>query len=105
MLLFVDDNTDSMIGRLRLSTDVAMNALLDAGDAVLVCLCDGKYSVEWADTAAAWANNWTIGCVDGLTEKLDLRVLPCCYILDEQRTIVNKSLSVEGLMSAVNPNY
>ena len=36
---------------------------------------------------------------------LDLRAFPCCYILDENRTIVNKALSVEGLMSAVNPMY
>ena len=105
VLLFVDDSTDSMIGRLRLSTDVAMNALLESGNAVLVCLCDSKYSQEWAAKASTWADNWTIGCVDGLTSKMDLRVLPCCYVLDEQHTIVNKSLSVEGLMSAVNPNY
>ena len=105
ILLFLNDDTDSMIGRLRLSTDVALNALLTNGHAVLVCLCMNKYSADWASAAAGYADNWVVGCGEDLARNLDLRVLPCCYVLDAQRTIVNKSLSVEGLMSAVNPNY
>ena len=104
ILLFIDDNTDSMIGRLRLSTDVALNSLLDAGQAKLLCLCMNKYSADWASTAAAYADNWIIGCGENLIRDLDLRAFPCCYLLDAQRTIVNKSLSVERLLNAVNPN-
>ena len=105
LLLFVDGSTDSTIGRLRLSTDVALNALLDSGNSTLVCLSMNKYTSEWATAAAGYANNWIVGCNADLLKQLDLRAFPCCYVLDEQRTIVNKSLSVEGLMSAVNPNY
>lgn len=105
ILLFLDDSTDSMIGRLRLSTDVALNALLNSGEAALVCLSTNKYSADWARAAAGYADNWTLGCGENLARDLDLRAFPCCYILDEQRTIVNKALSVEGLMTAVNPNY
>lgn len=105
VLLFIDDSTDSMIGRLRLSTDVALNALLEQGNTTLVCLCINKYSDDWARAAAGYANNWIIGCNAELVNNLDLRVMPCLYILDGERKIVSKSLSVEGLMSAVNPNY
>ena len=105
ILLFIDDSTDSMIGRLRLSTDVALNALLESGQAILVCLTTGKYSSDWATEAAGYSTNWIVGCGDQLASDLDLRVMPCCYVLDAQHTIMNKSLSVEGLMSAVNPNY
>lgn len=105
ILLFLDDSTDSMIGRLRLSTDVALNSLLNNGEATLVCLCANKYTPEWASTASAYADNWVIGCSENLVKDLDLRVFPVCYMLDEQRTILNKALSVETLMSAVNPNY
>jgi len=105
ILLFVDDSTDSTIGRLRLSTDVALNALLSNGNATLVCLSMNDYSSEWATAAAAYADNWIVGCSADLARHLDLRVFPCCYVLDSELTIVNKSLSVEGLMSAVNPNY
>ena len=104
ILLFLDDGTDSSIGRLRLSTDVALNALLNEGQAKLVCMCMNKYSTDWASAATAYADNWEIGCSESLKSTLDLRVFPCCYVLDGQHTIVNKSLSVEGLMQAVNPN-
>ena len=105
VLLFLDGSTDSSIGRLRLSTDVALNALLDSGNALLVCLSMNKYTSDWATAAAGYATNWIVGCNDELLKQLDLRAFPCCYVLDEQRVIVNKALSVEGLMSAVNPNY
>ena len=105
VLLFIDGSTDSSIGRLRLSTDVALNALLDSGNALLVCLSMNKYTSDWATAAAGYATNWIVGCNDELLKQLDLRAFPCCYVLDEQRVIVNKALSVEGLMSAVNPNY
>ena len=105
ILLFVDDSTDSTIGRLRLSTDVALNSLLESGNAKLICLCMNSYSNDWATTAATYCDNWTVGCSEDLIKQLDLRSFPCCYVLDSQRTIVNKALSVEGLMRAVNPGY
>ena len=105
ILLFINDDTDSTIGRLRLSTDVALNALLSSGNATLLCLCMNKYTPDWATAATGYADNWVMGCSEDLVGTLDLRVLPCCYVLSGERTIVNKSLSVEGLMSAVNPMY
>ena len=105
ILLFIDDSTDSTIGRLRLSTDVALNALLNEGKAQLVCLSVNDYSREWAEAAGSYADNWMIGCGENLLRDLDLRAYPCCYVLDGDRTIVNKSLTVEALMSAVNPLY
>ena len=105
IILFLDNSTDSSIGRLRLSTDVALNALLEAGNATLLCLCLNNYSAEWATAAASYCDHWIVGCGEHLSDQLDLRSLPCCYVLDSQRTIVNKSLSVEGLMRAVNPSY
>lgn len=105
ILLFVDDSTDSTIGRLRLSTDVALNALLESGEATFVCLCMNKYSADWATAASGYAERWIVGCGEDLARNLDLRAFPCCYVLDENRAIVTKALSVEGLMSAVNPAY
>ena len=105
VVLFLDDSTDSMIGRLRLSTDVALNDLLNGGGMQLVCLSVNKYSTDWANTAAGYADNWTIGCGENLARDLDLRAFPCCYFLDDQHTILSKSMSVESLMQAVNPVF
>ena len=105
IILFLDDSTDSTIGRVRLSTDVALNSLIDSGQVKLLCLSVNKYGADWAAAAAGYANNWTVGCGADLLDTLDLRTFPCCYLLDGQRILLNKSLSVEALMSLVNPNY
>lgn len=105
IILFLDDSTDSSIGRLRLSTDVALNALLESGNATLLCLGLNNYSAEWATAAQAYCDHWIVGCGENLSDQLDLRSLPCCYVLNGERVIVNKSLSVEGLMRAVNPGF
>lgn len=105
VLLFIDGDTDSTIGRLRLSTDVTLNKLLSTGELTVVCLCINEYTADWSTAAAGYADNWTIGCNANLSEVLDLRAFPCCYVLDGQRSVLDKSLSVEGLLSALNPNF
>lgn len=105
VLLFVNDGAASSIGRVRLNTNVALNALLDSGEVTLVCLSMNAYSPEWAAVAAGYAPNWVIGCSANLTNELDLRVAPCIYVLDENHTVLNKSQSVEGLLSAVDPAF
>ena len=105
ILLFVDDSADSSIGRVRMSTDVALNALVDSGEVALVCMCLNKYSEDWARTGQGFGQKWIVGCNDDLADKLDLRVVPCCYILGEDRKVLNKAQSVEGILSAVNPAY
>ncbi len=105
IVLFLDDSASSSIGRLRLSTDVLLNSLLDEGKAALLCVCLNKYSINWAATAAGYASNWTVGCGENLSTQLDLRVLPCCYLLDGEHKVLSKALSVDALLSSLNPNY
>lgn len=105
IVLFLDDRADSSIGRLRLSTDVVLNALIDEGKAALLCICLNKYSADWATTASGYSSNWTVGCGENLSSQLDLRVLPCCYLLDGEHKVLSKSLSVDALISTLNPNY
>ena len=105
IVLFLDDSTDSTIGRLRLSTDVVLNSLVDEGKVALLCICLNKYSADWAATAAGYASNWALGCGENLSTQLDLRVLPCCYLLDGEHKVLTKALSVDALISSLNPNY
>lgn len=105
IVLFVDDSADSSIGRLRLSTDVVLNSLLDEGKAALLCICLNKYTADWATTATGYAPNWAVGCGENLSSQLDLRVVPCCYLLDGEHKVLSKALSIDALISALNPNY
>ena len=60
---------------------------------------------QYHDKPAGYATNWTFGCGADLKQELDLRSLPCCYLLDSDRTVLNKSMSVETLITAVNSYY
>ena len=105
IILFVDDSADSSFGRLRLSTDVVLNSLLADGKAALLCVCLNKYTAEWAAAAEGYSQNWTSGCIETLSDQLDLRLLPCCYLLDGEHKVLSKSLSVDALINSLNPNY
>lgn len=105
IVLFIDDSADSSIGRLRLSTDVILNSLIDEGKAAVLCIGLNKYSADWAATATGYSDKWTVGCGENLSNQLDLRVLPCCYLLDGEHKVLSKALSVDALISSLNPNY
>jgi len=103
IVLFLDDSADSSIGRVRLSTDVALNALLESGEATLVCITLCDYSTAWSEQAATYNPLWVAGCNRQLADKIDLRGIPSCYVLDGERKIANKQLSVESLKAVVSP--
>lgn len=104
IVMFLDDSAESSIARVRMSADVAMNALVDSAQVTVVCLCLNKYTAEWAQTAAAYPQNWVVGCSDKVITLIDLRFLPCCYLLDKERVIANNNLPVQDLLNAVNPH-
>ena len=105
ILMFLDDSAESSIARVRMSADVAMNALVDSAQVTVVCVCLNKYSNEWAQGCNTYPASWIVGCSDALIREIDLRFLPCCYLLDKDRVILNNSLPVSDLLNAVNPRY
>ena len=103
-LVFFNDEEcdDCTIGRLRLSTDVTLNALIDAGEITFVCVYMGKYTDEWAQRAASYHDKWIIGANDEVAEKYDLRIQPSIYILDKDKVILDKNINVEGIKTLLN---
>ena len=102
-LFFNDaDCGDCSIARLRLSTDVTLNRLIDAGEVVVVCVYMGKYSDEWAEKAKTDSDKWIIGANDDVIEKYDLRIQPSIYILDQNKIILDKNINVEGIKLMLN---
>lgn len=102
-IVFVSDSgVDSSIDRVRLSTDMAVNALITGGHLAVVNIEPVKYSSQWAAAAAARTEGWVIGCNDKLMQQMDVRKLPTCYFLDKDGKIVNKNLSVEAIKNALN---
>lgn len=99
LVLFNDDETgDSMMARLRLSTNVAINNMISAGELKIVCIVPKKYSRELADNVKSWANNWTIVATEAATDVFDIRVSPSIFIFNKEKKIEAKNVPVEALI-------
>ncbi|MBR1883164.1 MAG: DUF5106 domain-containing protein [Muribaculaceae bacterium] len=98
LLFFTDGSIDSSIGRTRLSTDLVMNQLADSGKVTIVQIALQPYKEGWAD---GMPTNWVNLCSEQVADRYDLRILPCCYILDKERRIIEKNVTVSQLKQAL----
>lgn len=99
-ILFFNDGEcfDCSLERLRLSTNVNINNLIAEGNLKVVCIAPKKYNKEWAEDAKTWADNWTIVASDDADKVFDLRISPCIYMLNEEKKIAEKNVTVNMLL-------
>ena len=92
-------NADQSFQRVRLSTDVAINSILDSGKVKLLCLSPEKYSKEWAHNAKGYAQNWLVGACPELSVEgdYDVRYTPSFIILDKDKNIIQKNVDLEAI--------
>ena len=104
VFLFFNDSEcgDCSIARLRLSTDVNLNKMIDNGEVVFVCVYMEKYSDEWAQKVRTDSDKWIIGANDEVADKYDLRIQPSVYILDANKVILDKNISADGIKQLLN---
>ncbi|MBO7609721.1 MAG: DUF5106 domain-containing protein [Muribaculaceae bacterium] len=98
LLVFMDSSVDSSIGRTRLATDVNLARLMDEGQVRVMCIYDGKPSSDWA---ASLPDGWVKGYSSNLTSKLDVRMMPSCYMLDAEHKIMNKNITIAEFKQAI----
>ena len=99
ILYFTDGECiDCMISKVRLSTNVTLNSLIEQGDVKVVCIVPKKYTAEWASEARTWANNWEIVTSEDALDVFDVRISPSVFVLNEQKCIANKNITVDMLL-------
>ncbi len=99
LMFFTDASTNSTIDRTRLSVDVNVNTIVEAGQLKVVQVYVGKPDAGWASNQPA---NWINASSEQAASMLDLRAIPSCYILDKERKILNKNVSVEEVKQALS---
>ena len=98
IVFFVDENVNSSMGRTHLSVDLILNKAIEEGQLKVVQLYINKPTGEWTTSAPA---NWTTGYLDKGYGILDLRFIPCCFILDENGLLIEKNISVAELKQSL----
>ena len=99
IFITLDSDADQSFQRVRLSTDVAINSILDSGKVKLLCLSPEKYSKEWAHNAKGYAQNWLVGACPELSVEgdYDVRYTPRFIILDKDKNIIQKNVDLEAI--------
>ena len=104
IVAFIDPECDDCnIARLRLSTNVALNSIIDGEKLALVCIYPGPYSKEWAAEASTSSDKWIVAASEDADERFDLRQMPTIYVLDADKKIVAKNVRAEDILNMVNP--
>ena len=99
IFITLDSDADQSFQRVRLSTDVAINSILNSGKVKLLCLSPEKYSKEWAHNAKGYAQNWLVGACPELSVEgdYDVRYTPSFIILDKDKNIIQKNVDLEAI--------
>ncbi|MGM9803533.1 MAG: DUF5106 domain-containing protein [Muribaculaceae bacterium] len=107
LLIYIskDSDSDSSFERVRLSTDVSINAVLDEGKMKLLCISPEKYSKEWANNAINYSDKWIVGTSENfrIDGNLDIRFTPSFIVVDKDKNIVQKNVGFEAIKQVFNP--
>ena len=94
----VENCVDCSIYKIRMSADIATNHLIDNGIINIVSIYDTDDAEADADIAKE-TKNWYTAKVEGMTDKYDMRMLPCVYILGKDKKIIAKSPNIIDLLN------
>jgi hypothetical protein len=102
IVFFTGDGSGSSISRLRVSTDVGINTSIKLGRIKVFNIVVGDKAKQQVVADASQYPDWTLLAMPDATRKLDLRILPSVFVLDENLEIINKNLTVDELKDIFN---
>lgn len=102
IVFFTGDGSASSISRVRLSTDVNINAALETGNLKFINIVVGDKAKQIVASDASQYPDWTLVAMPDAARKLDLRILPSVFVVDENFMIINKNLTVDEIKNSFN---
>ena len=87
---------------MRLSADVAFGQLVESGKVKVINIMLGDAPKKWDSDSRSYSSTWEVGASKDVESKLDLRIVPCIYLLDENFNVVGKNKTVDFVLSLVN---
>lgn len=94
------DDFDNMMARTRLSTDFALNELIENGYLKVISLYPGNPDEAWTERISRYPSNWTIAAAPSANQLLDQRVKPTFFYLNKENIILSKTLDADNLVEA-----
>ena len=95
VLMFSDNDSGSSIERMRLNTDVALSRVVASGEVEVINIVVGDTPKKWDSDSQSYASTWIVGASKDVAGKIDMRIMPCIYILDEYFNVIAKNKTVD----------
>ncbi len=95
VVIFSDNESGSSIERMRLSTDIAFNQKVEAGEIEVINIILGDTPKNWDKDSQTYSQTWIVGASKEVQDKLDLRIMPSIFLLDENFNIIAKNKTVD----------
>ena len=95
VLMFSDNDSGSSIERMRLNTDVALSRVVASGEVEVINIVVGDTPKKCDSDSQSYASTWIVGASKDVAGKIDLRIMPCIYILDEYFNVIAKNKTVD----------
>lgn len=92
------DCPDCSMTRTRLAANISAQELINAGILKIVYIYIGQPTDEWKTQVASLPGNWIVAACPEADRYFDLRVVPSLYMLDENRSILSKHISLNQLI-------
>lgn len=102
VVMFSDGDSGSSIERMRLSTDVAFGQLVDQGVVKVINIVGGDNPKQWDSDSQSYSTRWEVGASKEVGSRLDIRIMPCLYVLDEELRVIAKNKTVNFMKSMVS---
>lgn len=99
VVMFSDGDSGSSIERMRLSTDISFGQAVEAGQIKVINIMLGEVPKQWDNDSKSYSETWEVGASKDLGNKIDLRIMPCIYVLDEEFRVIAKNKTVDFIKS------
>ena len=95
VIMFSDNSSGSSIERMRLSTDIAFGKAVESGQIEVINIIVGDVPKKWDADSQSYSSTWLVGASKDVADKIDLRIMPCIYVLDENFKVIAKNRTVD----------
>ena len=97
VVMLSDLESGSSIERMRLSADITFGQLVDDGHIKVINIMVGDTPKRWDADSQSYSEKWEVGASKDVASKLDIRIMPCIYVLDEELRVIAKNKTVDFL--------
>lgn len=102
VVMFSDNDSGSSIERMRLSTDISFGQLVDEGHIKVINIMVGDAPKHWDADSQSYSEKWEVGASKDVASKLDIRIMPCIFVLDEDFRVIAKNKTVDYMKNWIS---